>query len=804
MVLCPADSLLLVAEHGAAQPSLRALDTALAAPGGVGLDLVLINLAHREVLGLGVREDERRDGGSGQHHVGLRELELVFCEAVDIQQIPQRLLLAVVGLRGVARRGPNALVPDLEHVLEGQVLVLCIAPERGPDLEVDKLREGLGQAVGHSLEKDGAVYLALVLKDLPLLVATKSASAGKTGNVVGGYTPGSDEVALAPVCRLAHVQLLPQAKELARGIVARLVCVDLDVIPHGVCRPNADDRGALEDAVLDNPVEHFLGLLEELGGLLAHSLVLEDSRIVAVGVLTTELVDLEERRPINVLDYLFDRVVLDAEVPNELGLRRDLCPVNRGLHPLSLGQSLPLLVHESGIVLFADLRVLVLDVVQVTLLLTGHTGAHHGATAGSVQHVNDAVIELRGDLHSSVALRRCGTANHEGHLHATGLHLLRHVDHLIQRGRDETGKANYVHSLLFSLFKDLVTRDHHTHVNDLEVVAAKHHADNVLANVVHIALDSGHEHDSVPLGLVGIFTLFDRRLALLFLHEGREVRHSLLHDTGALDDLRQEHLPCPEEVANDAHALHQRTLDDLQRDLEIRSRLLNIPVDELVDAVDQPMVQPLCVGAVAPSILALRRSCPRPAGGCGGRGLPNVLRELEETLDVLAVSRLVEDDLLAEPTSARINVRVSGQAARVHDGHVQALGDRVVQEYTMHSVPQRVEAAEGEREVAEASAEGDARASALDLSHSVDEVSAVGVMLWEPCGNGQHIAVKNDVLGIEVQLGAQKIVTPRADADLVFEGCGLTLLIERHDDNCGAEALAEPRLPQELFFTDLQ
>ena len=49
---------------------------------------------------------------------------------------------------------------------------------------------------------------------------------------------------------------------------------------------------------------------------------------------------------------------------------------------------------------------------------------------------------------------------------------------------------------------------------------------------------------------------------LLGLHEGRQVGDGLLHDAGGLDDLRQEHLAGAEEVADDAHAVHQRAFDD--------------------------------------------------------------------------------------------------------------------------------------------------------------------------------------------------------------------------------------------------
>mmetsp|Transcript_48871 Transcript_48871/g.135851 ORF Transcript_48871/g.135851 Transcript_48871/m.135851 type:complete len:413 (+) Transcript_48871:1244-2482(+) len=128
----------------------------------------------------------------------------------------------------------------------------------------------------------------------------------------------------------------------------------------------------------------------------------------------------------------------------------------------------------------------------------------------------------------------------------------------------------------------------------------------------------------------------------------------------------------------------------------------------------------------------------------------------------------------------------------------------MVEEDAVHRVPERVEAAEGEGEVAEAPAEGHTGARTPDLRHGFDEVDPVGVVLREPRGDGQHVAVKDDVLGVKVQLRAQEPVAPHANAHLVFIRCSLALLIEGHDDNGGAKALAEFGLPQEFLLPHLQ
>ena len=41
--------------------------------------------------------------------------------------------------------------------------------------------------------------------------------------------------------------------------------------------------------------------------------------------------------------------------------------------------------------------------------------------------------------------------------------------------------------------QDFRRRNHHAKIDNLVIVAGKHHADDILANVVHVALDSRHQ-----------------------------------------------------------------------------------------------------------------------------------------------------------------------------------------------------------------------------------------------------------------------------------------------------------------------
>ena len=73
-----------------------------------------------------------------------------------------------------------------------------------------------------------------------------------------------------------------------------------------------------------------------------------------------------------------------------------------------------------------------------------------------------------------------------------------------------------------------------------------------------------------------------------------------LHDAGALDDLRQEHLALAEQIADDVHAVHQRPLDDLDGMVELLPRRLGVLLGVVGDALDQRVLQAVLYRPLAP------------------------------------------------------------------------------------------------------------------------------------------------------------------------------------------------------------
>jgi len=128
------------------------------------------------------------------------------------------------------------------------------------------------------------------------------------------------------------------------------------------------------------------------------------------------------------------------------------------------------------------------------------------------------------------------------------------MHHLVEAWRDQAGNANDVGVFFTSRLENLGRRHHDTEIDNLIVVAREHDADDVLANVVHVAF-GGCQHNFA--GLVSF--------AALALDERFEMGDCLLHHPSALYDLWQEHLAVAEEIADHVHAVHQRAFDYVER-----------------------------------------------------------------------------------------------------------------------------------------------------------------------------------------------------------------------------------------------
>ena len=159
---------------------------------------------------------------------------------------------------------------------------------------------------------------------------------------------------------------------------------------------------------------------------------------------------------------------------------------------------------------------------------------HHTYRARRILDVHGRPAIGRRDLDRRMRARGGRAADQERQVHAALLHFARDQHHLLKGGRNQARHTDHIGLLALGGVEDVFHRHHHTEVDDFEIIALEHHADDVLANVVHVTLDGGQHDLSQRAGVAGSL--------LAFLDEGDEMGHCTLHDARTLDHLRQEHL----------------------------------------------------------------------------------------------------------------------------------------------------------------------------------------------------------------------------------------------------------------------
>ena len=433
-------------------------------------------------------------------------------------------------------------------------------------------------------------------------------------------------------------------------------------------------------------------------------------------------------------------------------------------------------------VLAAQLLLLLVHLGGETLAVGPQQAGQQLAVLTGVGRVDDRAAVDRGDLQRGVQRRGRCAADDDRDAQAAPLELLADVRHLVERRRDEAAQADALRSPGDGFVDDALRLDHDAQVADLVSVAGHHHRDDVLADVVDVALDRGDEH---PSGTV-------RRRGGALLDVGGEGRHGALHHARRLDDLRQEHLALAEEPAHALHGGHEQRVDHRHRAAQRAVALQRILLDVLRHALEHGVVDALGERPRAPGIRGLR-------GGVGR--LPHLLGIFGQPFGRIGAA--AEDHVLDALEQRGLDLVVYLEHLRVDDAHVHAGADRVVEEGRVHRLAHGVVAAEGEREVRDAARDLGVGQVLLDPARCVDEGLGVAVVLGNACGDGQDVGVEDDVLGREAGAG-QQAVGPFGHLDLAPEGVGLPPLVEEHHHRGGAVAVDFARPAQELLLALLE
>ena len=126
-------------------------------------------------------------------------------------------------------------------------------------------------------------------------------------------------------------------------------------------------------------------------------------------------------------------------------------------------------------------------------------GDRHGAAG--IEHVDHGLAVVRRNLDGRVGAAGGGSADEQRQLESLALHLAGHMNHLVERGRDEAAEADEVGVLGLGALQDFLAGNHDAEVDDFVVVAGEHDADDVFADVVDVAFDGGEDDFAVCAGL---------------------------------------------------------------------------------------------------------------------------------------------------------------------------------------------------------------------------------------------------------------------------------------------------------------
>ena len=251
--------------------------------------------------------------------------------------------------------------------------------------------------------------------------------------------------------------------------------------------------------------------------------------------------------------------------------------------------------------------------------LIGEQRSCHWHRARGIEHMDDWAGVERSDFDGGMGGAGGGAAEEQRDA-AFGepafFHFACDVGHFVEGRCDQPAEADHIGADFDGFIEDFVTGDHDAEVGYFVAVAGEDDAYDVFADVVDVTFDGGDEEppggaasfgDGLGFGVgeagLGGFDFSDvagEELGFFCLHEWRQVGDCLFHDPGGFDYLGQEHFAGAEEVADDAHAVHERAFDDLEGPVVFLARLLGVAVDEFVDAFEQGVFEPFFDGVGAP------------------------------------------------------------------------------------------------------------------------------------------------------------------------------------------------------------
>ncbi|SPB31418.1 hypothetical protein MAJHIDBO_01724 [Propionibacterium freudenreichii subsp. shermanii] len=396
-------------------------------------------------------------------------------------------------------------------------------------------------------------------------------------------------------------------------------------------------------------------------------------------------------------------------------------------------------------------------------MLDRHHGIHQAEPLEGILRI----AHLPGEVALQVVLDegagQGGTAEHHGEVlaHPESVELGEVVLHHHRRLHQQATHPDGVGVVLLRRLDDGADRLLDAQVHHGVAVVGHDDVDQVLADVVDIALDGGEHQGALPRLVSGI-------------HVGFQVRDCPLHRLGGLQDERELHLARPEELPDGLHALEQVGIEDVecpagaQGLVEVVGESVGVAVD---DALAQPFVQWQRgeFGGVLGAHIG-RRDAGEHVEHPGQRvvvGGAAIVDQVQGDLSLFGIDAFHRHDL-----------------GGPHDRRVQSCLDRLVQEHRVeYDAGGRVQP---EGDIGHAQGGAGPWMAALELGDGVERLQSVAAGLLLAGGDREGEAVDEDVSLVHAPGAHELIDQSLGDGDLAFGGAGLALLVDRQGDHGGA------------------
>ena len=397
-----------------------------------------------------------------------------------------------------------------------------------------------------------------------------------------------------------------------------------------------------------------------------------------------------------------------------------------------------------------------------------HQLVHRVQAGERIARIKERALVNRLQIVFHVLPRQRGAAQHNRSFDAPLVHDFKILFH-DQRGLDQQpAHADGVGFVFLVSVQNRVNRLLDAEIDYPITVVRQNDIDQILADVVHVTLDSRQDHRA-----------FRRGAAFLF-HERFEEPHRRLHRLSRLQHERELHLSAAEQIADDFHAFEQNVVDDIERRIFFESnRQLGFESDLLT--VDNVVLETLfdglafaCfLGALGFDVLKERSELgQRIVGADFPVKLTPVINQVARNLLLLFTDAIQRFDL-----------------AGVDDGRVEPGFDRVVQEHGIQDhARSRIQAERNVRDPENCEAAGQL---ALDAANAFNRLRCVAPVLFNPGRDGQRQRVEKDVFSGHAVLLRRLFVGAFGDGKLSVRRARHALFVDRADDHAGAVPLRQ-------------